>query len=104
MGWAFFVPGKDTKGGRLAAFLSFTIGVTLAWNIYYWWLLFAGWGEHDRIMSWRCEATLPGPITDEAMETCVDDNTMAEFYNGLVFFLLDCYFAFELYRWYKDAA
>ena len=49
MGWAFFVPGKDTKNARLAAFLTFFLGVTLAWNIYYWFLMFLGWGEDDKL-------------------------------------------------------
>ena len=56
MGWAFFVPGKDTKTARLAAFLAFFLGITLAWNIYYWFLMFAGWGEDDKLMNWKCPA------------------------------------------------
>ena len=108
MGWAFFVPGKDTKTARLAAFLAFFLGITLAWNIYYWFLMFVGWGEDEKLMNWKCPADfraaeMTGPVSPEMMEKCLEENKMTEFYNGLVFFAIDCYFAFEIFRWYKDA-
>ena len=52
-GFVFFVPGFNTKSGRYAVFLWWFVMITLAWNIWWWYLQLTN-VEGMNTQEWEC--------------------------------------------------
>ena len=55
-GFVFFVPGFNTESRRYLVFAIWFYGITLAWNIW-WWFLLANEFEGLQAPEWACETS-----------------------------------------------
>ena len=95
----FFMPGRDTPEGRYRVFALWFWGIFVIWNAYYYFLLFNDvWVN---VQDFECAVKFPKTSND--YKNCLEPQK-EEFFRGTFFFLiLDIYFAWELYRWQRDA-
>ena len=52
-GTVFFIPGFNTANGRYMVFFWWFAGITLAWNIWWWYILFNG-DPAGNACNWEC--------------------------------------------------
>ena len=98
---AVIYPGKATASGRYAVWWFWTFFDAIGMNCFWWFMVWNNVWPDGNVAEWECDKTLtPGT---NAYDACVTQNQWDNTYPSLPFFLNDCYIAFELYRWYKDA-
>ena len=92
-----FIPGCNTPAGRYMFFFWWFACVTMAWNIWWWYLLFNSDPEVNPV-NWECNSMGIQKST-QAYNNCLGKTFSEKFMIGIPFFLADLWISWELYCW-----
>ena len=100
-GTVFFIPGFNTPSGRYMVFFWWFAMITLAWNIWWWYILFNG-NPEGNACNWACN-NKGIQVGTQAYKDCLAKEFSEQFIPGIPFFIMDLWISWELYSWQRDA-